>query len=101
MRGNEQEVKGGAHQKDRGSGMEAGGGKCRDGGENPEQYCVAETKREVVFRLETSQVSAAERRRWRSPAEGRCSGDGRSCGVLVQWGGRKSFANMALLFLII
>lgn len=77
------------------------GGKCRDGREDPEQYCVAETKREVVFRLETSQVSAAERGRWRSPAEGRCSGEGRSCGVLVQRGGHKSFANMAFLFLII
>ena len=101
MRGNDQEVKRGCPSEGQGVWDGGWGGKCRDGGENPEQDCVAETKREVVFRLETSQVSAAERRRWRSPAEGRCSGDGQSCGVLVQWGGHKSFANMALLFLII
>lgn len=91
---------GGAHQ-DRGP-WDGGWGESRDGGEDPEQYCVLQKPKEKWFlRLKPARLVLQREGVWRSPAEGRCSGEGRSCGVLVQRGGHKSFANMPFLFLII
>lgn len=77
-----------------------GGGKCRDGGDDPESTKLQKPKEKWFSGWKPARLCCRERE-VRPCAEGRCSERDWPCGVLVQRGGHKSFANMAFLFLII